>query len=128
MFAQVDLGRGRQLILGVDPTEHTSTEHCGRDGMSENRSGGRALTLDDVFALEAIEDVQISPDGSLVAFVVCREYTEGEHKQLASSIWLAPTDGSTSARQFTAGPNADKRPRWRPDGQALAFLSDRTKD
>jgi hypothetical protein len=71
--------------------------------MSGYPSGGRALTLDDVFALEASEDVQISPDGSLVAFVICREYTEGEHKQLASSIWLAPTDGSASARQFTAG-------------------------
>lgn len=96
--------------------------------MSVNTSGGRALSLDDVFALEGIADVQISPDGSLVAFVVGRHYTEGEHKLPASSIWLAPTDGSASARQFSAGPSADTRPRWRPDGRALAFLSDRAQD
>lgn len=96
--------------------------------MSDTPSGGRALKLDDVFAFQGIEDVQISPDGSLVAFVVSREYTEGGHKLLASSIWLAPADGSASARQFTSGPGADTRPRWRPDGQALAFLSDREQD
>src|SRR5215469_10605038 len=96
--------------------------------MNGNLSGGRVLTLDDVFALGVIEDVQISPDGSLVAFVVCHEYTEGEHKLLATSIWLAPTDGRAAARQFTAGTSADKRPRWHPDGQTLAFLSDRAQD
>jgi len=96
--------------------------------MSVNTSSGRTLNLEDVFALEGIGDVEISPDGSLVAFVVCRHYTEGEHKLPASSIWLAPTDGSAAARQFTSGPSSDTRPRWRPDGNALAFLSDRAQD
>ena len=96
--------------------------------MSGSPSGGRALTLEDVFAFQGIEDVQISPDGSLVALVVSREYTEGGHKLLASTIWLVPTDGSATARQFTRGIGADTRPRWRPDGQVLAFLSDRDRD
>jgi dipeptidyl aminopeptidase/acylaminoacyl peptidase len=96
--------------------------------MSGSPSGARDMVLDDVFALRGIQDVQISPDGSLVAFVVSHEYTEAEHKLPASSIWLVPADGSAAAQQFTAGTSADTRPRWRPDGQTLAFLSDRDRD
>jgi dipeptidyl aminopeptidase/acylaminoacyl peptidase len=96
--------------------------------MNSSPSGARALILDDVFALRGIQDVQISPDGSRVAYVVSHEYTEGEHKLPASSIWLVSADGSAAAKQFTAGKSADTRPRWRPDGQELAFLSDRAKD
>src|SRR5215469_3116723 len=96
--------------------------------MSGGLSGGRTLVLDDVFAFQGIADVQISPDGSRVAIEVNREYTEGGHKLQASTIWLAPSDGSASARQFTRGVSADTLPRWRPDGKVLAFLSDRDRD
>jgi dipeptidyl aminopeptidase/acylaminoacyl peptidase len=105
-----------------------NTRALGENRMNSSPSGGRAMTLDDVFALKGIQDVQISPDGSLVAFVVSNEYTEGVHKLPASSIWLVWADGSAAARQFTAGTSADTRPRWRPDGEELAFLSDRDRD
>lgn len=87
----------------------------------------RTLTLDDIFAIERVTDARISPDGSRVAFVVTREYTEGEHTVPASSVWIVPFDGSEPARQFTASIHADNSPRWSPDGAALAFLSDREK-
>jgi dipeptidyl aminopeptidase/acylaminoacyl peptidase len=87
----------------------------------------RTLTLDDVFALENIYDLAISPDGRYVAYVVSRGYTEGEHKTPASKVWLAAADKSSEPRQFTYGPHADTFPRWRPDGRTLAFLSDREK-
>ncbi len=38
-----------------------------------------------------------------------------------------PTDDG-EARQLTYGPRSDTTPRWSPDGQTLAFLSDREKD
>src|SRR5262249_2122656 len=88
----------------------------------------RELRLDDVLALEHTVDAQIHPDGSRVAFVVTREFSEGDHALPTASIWLVPTDGSASARRFTFGAHVDTRPRWSPDGQALAFLSDRAKD
>ena len=87
----------------------------------------RRLTLDDIFAIERVTDARISPDGSRVAFVVTREYTEGERAVPASSVWMVPFDGSAPARQFTAGLHADGSPRWSPDGASLAFLSDREK-
>ena len=85
------------------------------------------LTLDDIFAIERVTDAQMSPDGSRVAFVVTREFTEGEHSIPESSVWIVSYDGTTPARQFTASLHADKSPRWSPDGKMLAFLSDRAK-
>jgi dipeptidyl aminopeptidase/acylaminoacyl peptidase len=41
------------------------------------------------------------------------------------AIWLAPTDGSSPARQLTIGAKRDGHARWSPDGQTIAFLSDR---
>ena len=85
------------------------------------------LTLDDIFAIERVTDAQMSPDGSHVAFVMTREFTEGEHSIPESSVWVVSYDGTTPARQFTASLHADKSPRWSPDGKMLCFLSDRAK-
>jgi dipeptidyl aminopeptidase/acylaminoacyl peptidase len=87
----------------------------------------RPLSLDDIFSIEQLRDAQISPDGSQIAFVVGRDYVEGENKTAPSSIWLVPSDGAAPARQFTHGPHADVHPRWSPDGRTIAFLSDREK-
>lgn len=85
------------------------------------------LTLDDLFALEHVSDVQMSPDGTRVAFVVGKRHAAGEYRTLAASIWLAPSDGSAPARRLTYGPHSDTLPRWSPDGARMAFLSDREK-
>jgi dipeptidyl aminopeptidase/acylaminoacyl peptidase len=68
-------------------------------------------------------DVQVSPDGRLVAFVAAPVGRRGEYKE--SSIWLASTDGPAEARQLTAGAAEDRMPRWAPDSRILYFLSDR---
>src|SRR5262245_51564620 len=85
------------------------------------------LTLDDIFALQDLRDAQISPDGTQIAFVVARDYTDGERKLSQSSIWLAASDAKTPARRLTHGPRADQNPRWSPDGRTLALLSDRAQ-
>lgn len=95
--------------------------------MNLSSSGERTLRLEDILAGVRIQDVQISPDGALVAFVISLDHKD-KGALPESSIWLAPTDGSWAARPFTAGPGADWQPRWGPDGQALAFLSDRAQD
>jgi dipeptidyl aminopeptidase/acylaminoacyl peptidase len=85
------------------------------------------LTLDDIFAIEHVQDAQISPDGRQVAFVVTRGYTVDHRKLADAAVWLAPFDGSAPPRRATFGPRSDSSPRWSPDGQTLAFLSDREK-
>jgi len=64
----------------------------------------------------SLSDPQMHPDGIRVAFVVSR--MDFEEDRYERSIWL--WDGDQAA-PFTHGP-ADSRPRWSPDGSALAIL------
>jgi dipeptidyl aminopeptidase/acylaminoacyl peptidase len=72
--------------------------------------------------LEA-QDVAVSPDGRLVAFVAAPVGRREENRQ--SAVWLALAGAAESARPFTSGAAEDKAPRFGPDGSLLYFLSDR---
>jgi Tol biopolymer transport system component len=82
----------------------------------------RPLTLEDFWSLKTVSDVQLSPDGATIAYVVGTydETKDEEH----SAIWLAGV-ASGEARQFTSGEAADSQPRWSPNGARLAFVSTR---
>ena len=87
----------------------------------------RPLTSDDVLSFKSVEDPQISPDGTQVAFVVGDSY-KLDSKWPRSTIWTVSTAGGTPPVQLTAGPRTDSMPRWSPDGHHLAFLSDRLQE
>lgn len=70
------------------------------------------------------EQPEISPDGRWVAYVVAPVGQRGERR--LSAVWIAAADGSSPARQLTAGTAADSGPRWAPDSASLFFMSDRT--
>ncbi len=82
----------------------------------------RGLALEDVWRLRRVGDVQLSPDGRTVAYVV-GSLDQG-HNTVTSAIWLVDLE-SRHARQFTTGTAADTDPRWSPDGGQLAFVSTR---
>lgn len=82
----------------------------------------RALTLDDFWSLKTVHDVQLSPDGKTVAYVM-GSYDERTSKQ-HSAIFLLDLD-SRETRQLTSGEATDSQPRWSPDGARLAFVSTR---
>ena len=86
-------------------------------------SAKRKLIPEDVLSFKNVEDAQISPDGSQVAFVVGDSF-KVDSKWPKSTIWLVATAGGES-RQLTSGPRTDSLPRWSPNGNSLAFLSDR---
>ena len=82
----------------------------------------RAITIDDLLALDRISDPQISPDGSQVAYTVATPDLAAN--RLARTIWIAPVAGDEAPRQLTESGH-DSGARWAPDGRRLAFLSSR---
>ncbi|QBD78178.1 hypothetical protein EPA93_20120 [Ktedonosporobacter rubrisoli] len=84
------------------------------------------LNVEDLLSLEIVSEPQISPNGSWIAFTV--QSCHAETNTTSSAIWLVSSQGGKKepARQITAGNNHDSTPRWSPDGQTLAFLSNRT--
>jgi dipeptidyl aminopeptidase/acylaminoacyl peptidase len=85
----------------------------------------RAIAETDLMKFVWVADPQISPDGSLVAFV--RVTADDKKDQYDTSVWLAKTDGSEAPRQLTGGMK-DASPRWSPDGSSLAFVRVVDKD
>ena len=82
----------------------------------------RPLTFDDLIAMKRLSDLQLSPRGDLLAFVVT-EFDKAANKS-NSDIWAVSADGS-GLRRLTSTPGADRSPRWSPDGRTLAFISAR---
>lgn len=68
----------------------------------------------------------VSPDGSLVAFVVTEPLMEDEQSEYLSHVWVAASDGSWS-RQFTRGDESASNPSFSPDGRYLLFTSSRNE-
>ena len=75
--------------------------------------------------LRVPSDVQTSPDGQRVAFVV----SPIAHLETnpATEIWVAEIASDSRARRFTTARAEERMPRWSPDGTRLAFLSDRAE-
>ncbi len=85
----------------------------------------RAMTPDDIYAIKWVGECDISPDGNQVAVVVTQ--LDRETDGYKSAIWLVDTAGG-EPRQFTAGAKRDGSPRWSPDGEWLAFTTERGED
>jgi dipeptidyl aminopeptidase/acylaminoacyl peptidase len=89
----------------------------------ENTGAGtsKPLTPEAALNLRSISDLQFSPDGTRVAFVVAEPPKSDRRPR---HIWLYDKK-SGAVRQFTFSPKDESSPRWSPDGTQLAFLSNR---
>ncbi len=82
----------------------------------------RTVKAEDIYQIELISDVRISPSGDHVVYSQHRVDPETEKKY--SNLWIVPTKGGPP-EQFTYGDQQDSKPRWSPDGKSIAFLSNR---
>ena len=83
----------------------------------------KPITFDDFIRIKRVTDLQLSPDGSSIAYVVT--VMDRNANRGASDIWLVPARGG-EPRRLTSSPAADMNPRWSPDGRTIAFISSRS--
>src|SRR5678815_54604 len=76
--------------------------------------GRRFITEKDLLKYTWIADPQISPDGSMVAFV--RVTVNEKDNKYETSLFAVPSTGSEAPRRLTSGVR-DTGPRWSPDGR-----------
>ncbi|WOI36829.1 S9 family peptidase [Alteromonas sp. CI.11.F.A3] len=75
---------------------------------------------EDIFDLEYVSDIRVSPNGKQVAYV--RRSNDIMSDSTRSNIWLASVDGK-SHRPLLSSKKSYYSPRWSPDGKRLAYLS-----
>lgn len=79
----------------------------------------RDLRVDDLSRRAFVGDLQISADGSRIAYVVGTIDTRAD-KQVRQ-VWNVDWSGGAPV-QLTRGEQSASTPRWSPDGQSLGFL------
>jgi dipeptidyl aminopeptidase/acylaminoacyl peptidase len=91
----------------------------------EAQTQQRVPTVDDLLTLKSVGGTQISPNGKWIAYTV--GYGDFKQDAFINQIWLAETEAGKTF-QLTRGDKSSTNPRWSPDGQTLAFLSNRSED
>lgn len=82
----------------------------------------RPMSVDDIMRFELVGNPLLSPDGQRVVFE--QTVTEEEDDSYSTHLMMALTDGS-SPRPLTSSGNRNTGAVWSPDGDKLAFVSDR---
>ncbi|HEX9188981.1 MAG TPA: S9 family peptidase, partial [Vicinamibacteria bacterium] len=85
-------------------------------------SDRRPLEASDVLSLKQVADPRLAPDGRSVAYTVTT--LDAQEEKGRDDVYLVPAVGGEALR-LTSSPKDDNHPRFSPDGEWLAFLSDR---
>lgn len=85
----------------------------------------RVPTVDDLLTIKSVGGTQISPDGKWIAYTI--GYGDFKQDAFITQICLVNSETGKSF-QLTRGDKSSTTPRWSPDGQWLAFLSNRVED
>ena len=80
----------------------------------------RYFKSEDIFNLEYVSEVQVSPNGKHVAYV--RRSNDIMSDSSRANVWLASVDGKSNRPLLSSKKNYYSI-RWSPDGSRLAYLS-----
>lgn len=83
----------------------------------------RLIQAEDLYDFEIINSCQISPNGKKIVYSLQTVDRESEKKY--SHLWIVAKDGGKPI-QLTFGKQSDTNPQWSPDGQWIAFMSNRS--
>jgi len=81
-------------------------------------SAGPLIRSTDLYHLKSVGDVQLSPDGSRIAYSIVNNDRAGRPY---SQVWIMDTATGQSKR-LGGDREAASNPRWSPDGRSIAFF------
>lgn len=84
------------------------------------------FTIEQLVDLEHPSDVQLSPDGALVAFVRGKGCDPDKDTPAPRAIYLLNVESGEGQIFTGSNTGTNDQPRWSPDGKRLAFVSNRT--
>jgi dipeptidyl aminopeptidase/acylaminoacyl peptidase len=82
----------------------------------------KLLTQETYMEMESVGSPNISPDGKQIIFT--RGWVDKMNDRRASNLWITDINGER-IRELTHGNWRDTSPAWSPDGERIAFISDR---
>lgn len=85
------------------------------------------LTAEMLADLEVPHEVRLSPSAKHVIYTLRSDWNRPRGRWV-SSLWIAEVGKRHSARQLTRGDSNDSFPQFSPDGNSIAFLSDRASE
>ncbi len=82
----------------------------------------RAFTIEDLYRVKGVSDVQISPDGKSVMYMLTG--SDLRRAKRVSHIWVIGVDGR-NPQQITQSEKGEGSARFSPDGSTILFVSAR---
>lgn len=82
----------------------------------------RRILAEDLYELKVLMDCQISPNGEKIVYTL--QTVDKENEKKFTHLWILSIDDGKPV-QLSFGKHNNIHPKWSPDGQWIAFLSDR---